>query len=347
MLFAAVSAFLLQCYAEIAPDQYAILTVDDVELKSGEVKEVEINLQNPIPITCITSDIILPEGCSFEQYYNEEDEEYVDLLLTDRKHSTHAVTTAHIDGKANHLRFVMFSLSNKNVKGTEGALIKFKIKVGEEMTSGTYEIKIAGQDIATADEQQANELGYTTTSRLIIYKDYTITIKDSQNGSVEGAGTYKSGTEVTLVATPDEGYHFVKWSNDITDNPYKFNIEENMELSAVFEASIYKIIYMVDGEEYKSVDVAFGETITAEAEPQKEGYIFSGWSEIPATMPADDIIVTGSFTFPVGFQQVNVNNEIKHIYTLDGKLVKTLQKGVNIVYQNDGTVRKVYVSYGK
>ena len=28
----------------------------------------------------------------------------------------------------------------------------------------------------------------------------------------------------------------------------------------------------------------------------KEGYTFSGWSEIPATMPAHDVIVTGSFT---------------------------------------------------
>ncbi|MBO7046901.1 MAG: InlB B-repeat-containing protein [Prevotella sp.] len=52
---------------------------------------------------------------------------------------------------------------------------------------------------------------------------------------------------------------------------------------------------MVDGNEYKTYDVVYGATITPEAEPTKEGYTFSGWSEIPKTMPAKDVIVTGTF----------------------------------------------------
>ena len=39
-----------------------------------------------------------------------------------------------------------------------------------------------------------------------------------------------------------------------------------------------------------------GASITPEAEPTKEGYDFSGWSTIPATMPAKDVEVTGTFT---------------------------------------------------
>ena len=38
-----------------------------------------------------------------------------------------------------------------------------------------------------------------------------------------------------------------------------------------------------------------GETITPEEEPTKEGYTFSGWNEIPETMPAHNVIVTGTF----------------------------------------------------
>ena len=57
----------------------------------------------------------------------------------------------------------------------------------------------------------------------------------------------------------------------------------------------HKIIYIVDGEKYKSYDIEEGESITPEPAPTKEGYTFSGWSEIPATMPADDVIVTGTF----------------------------------------------------
>ena len=59
---------------------------------------------------------------------------------------------------------------------------------------------------------------------------------------------------------------------------------------------IYRLLYMVDGVEYKYYDVKYGTSITPEAAPTKDGYIFSGWSEIPETMPAHDVTITGTFT---------------------------------------------------
>ena len=58
----------------------------------------------------------------------------------------------------------------------------------------------------------------------------------------------------------------------------------------------YKLIYKVDGNVYKNVTYNSGASITPEPEPSKEGYTFSGWSEIPETMPAHDVTVAGSFT---------------------------------------------------
>lgn len=58
----------------------------------------------------------------------------------------------------------------------------------------------------------------------------------------------------------------------------------------------YVIIYYVDGEFYSSCEYEEGEKITPEPAPTKEGYTFSGWSEIPETMPANDVEVTGYFT---------------------------------------------------
>ena len=60
--------------------------------------------------------------------------------------------------------------------------------------------------------------------------------------------------------------------------------------------STYVLTYMVDDEIYKTLELEEGTSITPEAAPTKEGYTFSGWSEIPATMPAKDVIVTGTFT---------------------------------------------------
>ena len=56
------------------------------------------------------------------------------------------------------------------------------------------------------------------------------------------------------------------------------------------------MVYKVDGAEYKSYEVEYGATITPEPVPTKKGYNFSGWSKIPATMPAHDVTVTGTFT---------------------------------------------------
>ena len=58
----------------------------------------------------------------------------------------------------------------------------------------------------------------------------------------------------------------------------------------------YTLTYMLDGTKYKEYSFQEGENITPEPAPTKEGYTFSGWSEIPETMPAHDVTVTGSFT---------------------------------------------------
>ena len=64
----------------------------------------------------------------------------------------------------------------------------------------------------------------------------------------------------------------------------------------------YHLTYYIDGIEYKSYEIEEGAEITPEPEPTKETYKFSGWSEIPETMPNHDVTVTGTFTryFDVG-----------------------------------------------
>ena len=102
--------------------------------------------------------------------------------------------------------------------------------------------------------------------------------------------------------------------------------------------------YTVDGEVYKTYEMEYGATITPEAEPTKEGYTFSGWSEIPTTMPAHDVIVTGTFTLDTGIKEImsNANGDIM-IFTIDGKRVDNIKKGMNIIRMSDGTTRKVVV----
>ena len=60
----------------------------------------------------------------------------------------------------------------------------------------------------------------------------------------------------------------------------------DVTVNGSFSVNSYSLEYIVDGEVYKTITLEFGTAITPEAEPTKEGYTFSGWSEIPETMPA-------------------------------------------------------------
>lgn len=117
----------------------------------------------------------------------------------------------------------------------------------------------------------------------------------------------------------------------------------DVTVTGMFAINKYTLTYKVNDEIYKTYEVEFGTTITAEEEPTKEGYTFSGWSAIPATMPAENVTVTGDFTFIDAIEDVIADDDEYQIFTLDGKNVESLQKGVNIIRYSNGTTKSVYV----
>lgn len=62
----------------------------------------------------------------------------------------------------------------------------------------------------------------------------TATANNPEWGVVVGGGEFDEGTEIVLAATANEGYHFVKWSNELTDNPLKLVVTKNESLIAYF-----------------------------------------------------------------------------------------------------------------
>ena len=114
--------------------------------------------------------------------------------------------------------------------------------------------------------------------------------------------------EITSFAAPaKEGYTFSGWSEIPATMPAK-----NVEVTGTFKINSYILTYKVDGETYKIDTLNYATAITPLASPTKEGYTFSGWSEIPATMPANDVEVTGTF---------NINSYVI-TYKLDGAVYK-------------------------
>ena len=74
------------------------------------------------------------------------------------------------------------------------------------------------------------------------------------------------------------------------------------------DAAKHTLTYLVDGEVYKTYELYEGELITPEPDPAREGYEFSGWSEIPATMPGEDLTITGTFTLITDEDEIKITS---------------------------------------
>ena len=66
---------------------------------------------------------------------------------------------------------------------------------------------------------------------------YTLTVTTSEGGTVstEG-GEYEEGTEVTVIATAEDGYEFIEWDgNDNQSNSFTISINSNITIQANFQ----------------------------------------------------------------------------------------------------------------
>lgn len=227
-----------------------------------------------------------------------------------RSHSLYGKPTLQSDGS---LRFIVFNNRLTDFSQASGSIAR--IYVSSRQTSGI--VTILPGELATSGNKGAGSTVTKTQEASFDLREgtrYTVSIAEAVHGRVSGAGTFSTGSEVTLTAIPDKGYKFVRWSNNVTDNPYTFTLTQDTTLSALFvEANTYMLTYLVDGETYKTYEVKYGEDIHPEPEPEKEGYSFSGWSDIPETMPAKDVTVTGTFAA----------NVYTLVYIVDGKEYKS------------------------
>ena len=147
-----------------------------------------------------------------------------------------------------------------------------------------------------------------TIKALWTINQYTITF-DTDGGSEIEPITQDYNSAVTAPADPTKtGYTFAGWDREI---PATIPAED-ITIKALWTINKYNLTYTIDGEVYKQYEVEYNATITPEAAPEKEGHSFSGWSEIPATMPAHDVEVNGTFTI----------NQYKVSFVVDGVTVK-------------------------
>ena len=151
-----------------------------------------------------------------------------------------------------------------------------------------------------------------------VLETISFTLTYTIDGEVYETYTIVCGSVLPIIEFPTKkGYTFSGWSEIPETMPGK-----DVIINGSFSINSYTLIYVIDDEEYTKKTVAYGTQLVAIDPLTKEGYTFSGWSEIPETMPAHDVVVNALFT----------KNKYRVTFALDGIVKKTelLEYGTRI-----------------
>ena len=143
-----------------------------------------------------------------------------------------------------------------------------------------------------------------------IVKQYALTATAGDGGSVTGGGTFASGTQVSLTATPSSGYSFSGWSNGSTANPLTVTLNSNTTITANFQVIVNSYTLTVSAGEGEACQLKVGEyeegtEVTITATPD-EGYSFTSWSD-GNNNPQRTVNINGDQNITANFESF-VNN---------------------------------------
>lgn len=143
-----------------------------------------------------------------------------------------------------------------------------------------------------------------------------LAVSPNGGGQVTGSGRYNIGDSVTISAISNSGYHFVKWSDNVTDNIRSFIASESLQLTAIFEQGEPQITWYND---------------ISSMSPSSNGFFYSGdGTPGPAGWvgyTADDTVIIGQ---PINILSVkykaasfNKNRYAFRLLTINGSNVVT------------------------
>lgn len=149
-----------------------------------------------------------------------------------------------------------------------------------------------------------------TVSYTALFTDAFFTITGESNniiyGTVTGGGSYANGSTVTLTAVANNGYHFVQWSDGVTENPRTITVSANATYYAQFAVNNYTINVTSSDVSQGSVTgggiYSYLTTVTMQATPTQY-HRFVQWDDGVTTNPRI-ITVTSDSSFIAQFEPI-------------------------------------------
>ena len=166
---------------------------------------------------------------------------------------------------------------------------------------------------------------------------YTITVQpnNSTMGVTHGGGQYLAGTQATISAVANNGYHFVRWQDNNTDAERTVTVSSNATYTAYFEADVYYTLTVNSANTSMGTATGGGQflantstPISASANP---GYHFVRWND-NATDATRNIVVTSDITYTAYFA-IDDSGSQDSIETHDTTVVDT-ESGIHITWNN-------------
>ena len=126
------------------------------------------------------------------------------------------------------------------------------------------------------------------------------------DGEVHMADSITYGDSIVVIAPIErEGHTFGGWMGVPERMPAK-----DTTIVGSFVVNSYLLTYTIDGDTIQSDSVAYGTEIIMLEAPVKAGYSFDGWDLTLSVMPAEDIVINGSYTrLPIENYIINDSDE--------------------------------------
>ena len=114
----------------------------------------------------------------------------------------------------------------------------------------------------------------------------------------------------------------------------------DMTIVGLLPTPTYVITYMVDGIVVERDTISPGSVIVPPVIVPRDGYNFV-WNDLPELMPDSDIVIEG--TYVTNISGIYPEETEYRIFTIDGKPLEIMRRGINVISNSDGLIRKVII----
>ena len=149
--------------------------------------------------------------------------------------------------------------------------------------------------------------GVSASCEVTVLASYTITYM--VDGEVYHTETLIQGSDIVVPEEPTkEGYTFSGWSTLPETMP-----THDVIVNGSFTINKYVVTFTVGGVVIVSDSLEYGAPITVPTMPAREGYTFSGWSDVAETVPASDVTYDACYVANIYKVYYFVGTAIVHI----------------------------------